>query len=68
MRRAFVIVMVEPPDNRGLLQPWQWPQAKAEVIAREEEESIIPASIANEARIAAKKCMELAYREDTDAR
>ncbi len=64
MRRAIVIVMVEPPDNRGLLQPWQWPQTKSEVIARKEEESIIPDAIANEARIAAKKCIALALEAD----
>lgn len=59
MRRAIVIVMVEPPDNRGMLAEWQWPQASATVTAREEEETIIPAAVANEARVAAQRCLDL---------
>jgi hypothetical protein len=55
--------MVEPPDNNGMLQEWQWPQARAVVIARPEEEAIIPDAIANEARIAARKCIALAVEE-----
>jgi hypothetical protein len=64
MRRAVVLVMVEPPDNNGRLQEWQWPQARSVVIASPEEEAIIPDAIANEARVAAKKCIALADRED----
>lgn len=64
MRRAIVIVMVEPPDNRGILAEWQWPQAKAVVVARPGEEAIIPNAIANEARHAAKECITLALKEE----
>jgi len=58
MRRAIVIVMVEPPDNNGMLKEWQWPQAQATVTARKEEETIIPDAIANEARAAVLALIE----------
>jgi len=63
MRRAIVLVMVEPPNNRGRLAEWQWPQSRAEVAVRDEEGSAIPDAIAHEAKKAAEKCIALAETE-----
>ena len=55
VRRAIVIVMVEPPGPS--LPEWQWPQAESRVFMREPE--ALPDAVAREARRAAVEALRL---------